>query len=264
MNTLIKETAAEIVAANDSNWLGKLTVKRGMQDSVISTLVEQRKQWELGAYARSNDELYDLLTRCYQVYETMCSNTFFAPVMRMSLQEYMTANSITCNKNSHNLIKIVKCVFGTADARRVSTYSLALRAAAEAKINSKELKQFIKDKGGVQELRLCKQNAMKTADKAAQAKAALAGTTAGEVSSSTLMQQVDMSNAGELVVLIATQQANGTFALHAAVTNASVVNVALAAYYSRNKHVISNNNATAEAISTEDALRAHVAAPVQQ
>ena len=55
MNTLIKETAAEIVAANDSNWLGKLTVKRGMQDSVISTLVEQRKQWELGAYARSND-----------------------------------------------------------------------------------------------------------------------------------------------------------------------------------------------------------------
>lgn len=262
-NTVLKEMADTVVAANDSNWLKKFTVRQKTHDSVIGALAEQRKQWETGAYARSNDELYDVLTRCYQVYETMCANSMFATGLRESLRDYMKANNINCNKNSHNLIKIVKCVFGTADARRVSTYSVALRAAAQAGIKAKDLKQFIKDKGGVQELRVAKQTALNAADKAAKAKEALTATTLAEVRSDALLQQVDMSNVGELVVLIATQQADGIFALHAVTASTTAVNAALAAYYSSNKTGIANASATAAVTKTEDTLRELVAAPAQ-
>lgn len=262
-NTALKETTDTGVAANDSNWLKKLTVKQKTHDSIIGALAEQRKQWEKGAYARSNDELYELLTRCYQVYETMCTDSLFAPVMRKALQDYMAANNINCNKNSHNLIKIVRCVFGTADARRVSTYSVALRAAAQAGIKAKDLKQFIKDKGGVQELRVAKQTALNAADKAAKAKEALTAATLAEVHSDALLQQVDMSNVGELVVFIATQKADGVFALHAVTASTTAVNAALAAYYSSNKAGIANASATAAVTKTEDALRELVAAAAQ-
>ena len=262
-NTLLKDRTDDGVAANDSNWLGKLTVKQNMHDSVIGALAERRKHWEQGAYMRSNDELYELLTRCYQVYETMCANSMFATGLRESLRDYMKANNINCNKNSHNLIKIVRCVFGTADARRVSTYSVALRAAAQAGIKAQGLKQFIKDKGGVQELRVAKQTALNAADKAAKAKEALTAATLAEVHSDVLLQQVDMSNVGELVVLIATQQADGVFALHAVTASTTAVNAALVAYYSSNKAGIVNASATAAITKTEDALRELVAAPAQ-
>lgn len=262
-NTVLKNTADTAVAANDNNWLGKFTTKKATHDNVIVALAEQRKQWEKGAYTRSNDELYELLTRCYQVYETMCADSFVAPVIRKTLQDYMEANNIKCNKNSHNLIKIVKCVFGMKDERRVSTYSVALRAAAQAGIKAQGLKQFIKDKGGVQELRVAKQSALNAADKAARAKEALTAATLAEVHSDVLLQQVDMSNVGELVVLVATQQADGVFALHAVVANTTAVNAALTAYYSRNKAGIANASATTAITKTEDALRELVAAPAQ-
>lgn len=263
INTAIKEMTDTVVAANDSDWLGKLTVKQKMHDSIIGALAEQRKQWEQGTYTRSNDELYDLLTRCYQVYETMCADGLFAPVMRKALQDYMQANNINCNKNSHNLIKIVRCVFGTADARRVSTYSVALRAAAQAGIKAKDLKQFIKDKGGVQELRVAKQAALNATDKAVRAKAALTAITLAEVRSDALMQKVDMSNVGELVVLIATQQADGVFALHTVTASTVAVNAALVAYYSSNKADIVNAAATTAITDTNDALRELTVAAVQ-
>ena len=183
--------------------------------------------------------------------------------MRKALQDYMAANNINCNKNSHNLIKIVKCVFGTADARRVSTYSVALRAAAQAGVKAQGLKQFIKDKGGVQELRVAKQNALSTADKAAKAKHAMTATTLAEVRSDALLQAVDMSNVGELVVLVATQQVDGVFALHAVTASTAAVNAALVAYYSSNKADIVYAAATTAITDTNDALRELTAAAVQ-
>ena len=51
------------------------------------------------------------------------------------------------------MTKIVKIVFGT-ERKRASTYSLALRAAHEQKVDPKGLRDFFIDAGGVEEVRL--------------------------------------------------------------------------------------------------------------
>jgi len=51
------------------------------------------------------------------------------------------------------MTKIVKIVFD-AERKRASTYSLALRAAHEQKIEPEKLRDFFNDAGGVEEVRL--------------------------------------------------------------------------------------------------------------
>ena len=64
-------------------------------------------------------------------------------------------HSIAVNKNSHTLIKIVKCVFGT-NKRRVSAYSIVLRTALFNKVKSADIADFVRNNGGVEEIRLAK------------------------------------------------------------------------------------------------------------
>lgn len=262
-NNVLEHVDSTLCASNDDGWRAKLKRSEELTGNTFEDMANKRKRWEANAYARSNEELYGLLSECYDIYETMCSSSSYAETLRKSLKDFMEEHKVKCNKNSHNLIKIVKCVFGTADARRVSTYSVALRAAAQAGVKAAGLKQFIKDKGGVQELRVAKQNALSAADKAAKAKHALTATTLAEVRSDALLRTVDMSNVGELVVLVATQQADGVFALHAVTASTTAVNAALTAYYSNNKAVITRDEKTIVITENEDAKRELTVAAVQ-
>jgi hypothetical protein len=82
----------------------------------------------------------------------------------------MTLHNVAVNKKSHTLHKIVKCVFG-ADRRRVSAYSIVLRTANVNKIKSADIADFIRNNGGVEEIRLAKNgNALSAKQKAEVAK----------------------------------------------------------------------------------------------
>ena len=79
--------------------------------------------------------------------------------------------------SSHTLSKIVKCVFG-ADRRRVSAYSIVLRTALAKNIDAAGLPDFIRENGGVEEVRLAKSpNSMTAKQKASAGAITLANKT---------------------------------------------------------------------------------------
>jgi hypothetical protein len=67
---------------------------------------------------------------------------------------------------------------------------------------------------------------------------------------------LDASEIGQLVVFVATQKANGTFVINAATNSTAAVNIALAAYYSKNKKTVANTQAETKAASNDEIIEA--------
>lgn len=208
--------------------------------SFIEQLIIEQEVWSDTAFKTSNDMLYDLLAKCYAKYEEMCADNAVGKKLRGELDDYINMHSVSVNKNSHTLIKIVKCVFG-ANKRRVSAYSIVLRTALFNKVKSTELADFIRNNGGVEEIRLAKNGNVLTAkQKAEVAKSSVVTKALAEFTSEEIAMQLDAANIGEQIVFVATQQADGKFVVNAVSNSTSAVNAALAAYYSANKDSIKN------------------------
>jgi len=230
----------------------------------IEQLVMERELWEHNAYRTSNEQLYALLARCYGLYKLMEEKTDEATLLRKSLNDYINLKGLVFTKGTHTLTKIVKCVFG-ADRRRVSAYSIVLRHALAKQLEQKGIADFIRDNGGVEEIRLQKAaNAMTPKQKAEQARAAVGANNYGLLVSKKLqdMVQADVGKRGKQVVLIGTFNDDGNVVVNATIESDGVLNAALASYYGENKNAVNEfaaqqkveqrKQATADAIN--DAL----------
>ena len=155
---------------------------------------------------------------------------------------------------THTLNKIVKCVFGV-DRRRASAYALALRVAATKKITVESLPAFIRDAGGVEEVRRTaaevNHNIISAPQKVAIASDAVAQMSIAVISGEQLGMALDLGNIGKNVVLLGTWQADGSVVVRAVVQNDSAVNSALAGYYSSNKGAVQAK--ATEAVAANDA-----------
>jgi len=227
--------------------------------SFIEQLKIEQEVWAEGAFKNSNDLLYAILAKCYAKYEEMCLATESAKALRKQLDDYITLHSVAVNKKSHTLHKIVKCVFG-ADRRRVSAYSIVLRTANVKQITSANIADFIRTNGGVEEIRLAKNgNALSAKQKAEVAKTTVASAVLAEVNSEALAKQVDAACIGQQVVFVATQQANGNFAINAVTNSTTAVNAALAAYYSAHKDSITKQTKERSVASNDAKLNEAIA-----
>ena len=214
--------------------------------SFIEQLIIEQEVWSDGAYKTSNDMLYDLLAKCQAKYEEMCADNAAGKKLRDDLNNYITLHNIGVNKKSHTLIKIVKCVFG-ANKRRVSAYSIVLRTAVHNKVKSAELAEFIRNSGGVEEIRLAKNGTVLTVtQKAEVAMTAVKAEVLAEFESEAIATQLDAANVGQQIVFVATQLANGKFVVNAVSNSTTAVNAALAAYYSAHKKVINEKKVEGE------------------
>jgi hypothetical protein len=203
----------------------------------ITNLVLEREVWENTVHRTSNDQLYGLLQKCYGMYKAMGEDTLEAATLRQALKTYVSFYSIKVSDTAHGLVKIIKCVFGD-DRRRASAYGIVLRRALSDKISVADLPTFIRDHGGVEEIRLAKGNAMTAKQKATLAAAAVKTNAMGVFASEELAKQMDATNIGSNAVLIGTWQADGSVLIRAVVQNGTAVNAALAGYYSNNKDAV--------------------------
>ncbi len=234
---------------NDSLQLGSAT-----NLSFIEQLIIEQEVWADTAFKTSNDMLYGLLAKCQAKYEEMCIGDSNSLVLRDQLNTYIKLHNIAVNKNSHTIIKIVKCVFGD-NKRRVSAYSIVLRTALFHKVKSTELADFIRNNGGVEEIRLAKNgNVLSAKQKAEVAKSAVVTTALAEFTSEAIAQQLDAANIGEQIVFVATQQADGKFVVNAVSNSTTAVNAALAAYYSANKANINNKQDEQDTTTADEQL----------
>ena len=211
----------------------------------LDRLVLERESWEVNAFRTSNEQLYVLLQKCYQFYKSMSEATPEGVALRNGLNDYVNLKGYSFAKTTHTLAKIVKCVFG-ADRRRVSAYSIALKIALDKNIQVLDIPKFIRDAGGVEELRLDKSEGQASVKQKVIAAASEVGSSMlGVASGIQLATKLDGGKVGTQVVLIGTWQADGTVTVGAIVESDAVLNAALSSYYSVNKKKF-------EAVARED------------
>jgi hypothetical protein len=216
-------------ATSIGNLLTRSNPERAIGDA-IDHLVDQRLHWENHELASSNDALYALLQHCYSLNNAMSGSDGTAKALRKGLANYIQDKKYQFKESSPLIAKIVKCVFGV-DRRRVNAYSSALRVAMAEKVAVMELPKFFKDQGGIEEVRrkatTGKAKTMK--DKVQLGRAVLDSDVLATVTSDNLNASFSNQNLEEGVVLLATREDDGTFAIRRVVQSNSAVKSALAA-----------------------------------
>jgi hypothetical protein len=236
--TMIKEKVDEKNASNDrpnpfainvGNLLTGSNPERAIGDA-IEKLVVQRKDWETNELAAANDGLYRLLQHCLAVNNAMSGTDSTAKALKKGLANYIAEQKYIFNESTPLITKVVKCVFGV-DRRRVSAYSSALRVAMAEKISVMELPKFFREHGGIEEVRRSA-TATKTKtlkDKVRLGRVVLENDVLAKVQSDNLNAHFSNSSLEEGVVLLATKEDDGSFAIRRVVQNSGAVNSALAA-----------------------------------
>ena len=132
------------------------------------------------------------------------------------------------------MTRIVKSVFGEVDRRRVSTYSLVLREAQRQGVLPSKLAEWIEEFGGIQEIRLSKSATYvspKSKAELARDKVAAMPNLA-VVKTEALSLKADAEFVGEECLLLAEQQADGSFFINHVVRNSTALTAALTSLYS--------------------------------
>jgi hypothetical protein len=232
--------------------------------AAIEQLVVEHDAWKETAFRTSNEQLYVLLQKCYGIYKAMEGTSPEAVALRNGLRDYISLKGHSFTKTTHTLTKIVKCVFGT-DRRRVSAYSIVLRSALAQRVGILDVAQFIRDAGGVEEIRLAKSpNAMSPKQKAQIANSTVVVNNMGVISSPALSGLMnDVGKIGSNMVLIGTWQSDGSVVVRAVVESDTVLTAALASHYSAIKEAAKTQaieqKAAVETATTQQAIEAAAA-----
>ena len=195
----------------------------------LDSLVADRTGWEKEEFLRSNERLYSILLGCYQAGWEMNGVTEQHKAMKASFKAYCEVHGLNFNGSTHTMVRIVRLVFGNADRRRISAYGTALKNLLLDGITPAAFVDTVKAAGGIEEVRRTGSAAKATTvDRANMGRAALSGPVLGLVSGIDLSRQFDASAHCDAVILIATPEADGSFAIRRLVQKESVVKTALA------------------------------------
>ena len=255
--------ATETLIATVSNEQSDTAITKEKAIETLKTIVSEKANWEKTAYKTSNEMLYGLLQRCYIFYNQMCANTSEGQATREGLEAYISQKGYVFTKSTHNITKIVKCVFG-ADRRRVNAYSIALRRALAENVGAMDIVGFIIKNGGVEELRLPKSNSMTPKQKAEQGGFAIGSQYLGKFKTAELSRKIDASKVNSQHVLIVTQCADGEFIVNALVEGKSALDAALAAFYTKNIKAAEVTAKTNIALQPQQASAAAVQVAVEK
>jgi hypothetical protein len=234
---------------------------------LLQKLISERKQWEAGAYRTSNEQLYALLQRIYNFYRSVGGTD--NKLKQEQLLNFCIAQGYRFTKSSHLITKVVRCVFEdkAMDRRRVSTYSLVLRSAHKQVLSgvlaADAVAQFVAQQGGVEQVRLAKSPTALTPKQKAQAAAQLQADTIASVASPTLSAVTAAGNVNKHAVLLAVQQADGTFAVKSLIYSDGVVNAALAAFYAKQQTLQDDADAKSAVTDSDKQKADAVAAAVE-
>lgn len=251
MNTIVKTTneAATAVVSNDNTAV--INANNALK-SLIS-IEANRITWEQGAYKTSNQALYAVLTDCLAYCGELTLEQ--AKIRSESLEKFFKERNYTYKKELPLATRVVRAVFGNIDRRRVSTYSLVLRQAQKRKVAIADLATWIEENGGIQEIRLGRSATyISPKAKAELAKQSLIGINSfiGVAKSELLSHVADADFMGEACVLLAEQQADGSFGIRAVLRNEGLVNAAYTALYGKQQAVLTENLATIAAANDAD------------
>ncbi len=220
---------------------------------VIDQLAGEREAWEKQEYSRSNEKLYALLQNSFALHNTMVGSDALAKALRKGLANYIDTKKYGFTDSTPLMTKIVKCIFG-ADRRRVHAYATALLAAKERRVSVIELPRWLKEQGGVEEVRrTAKSGGSSLSVRVSEGKIVLGAEVLAIVHSDKLNAQFSTEKLSEGVVLLATRGDDGTFSIRRVIQADSVVKAALASCSSLGKQEKKKQQIEADAKATEAA-----------
>ena len=227
-----------------------ISIAEGASKSLVN-METSRITWEKGAYRTSNQALYAVLADCL----AFCGELTIAEAKQRSaaLEAFYKERGYKYKKDLPLATRVVRAVFGEINRRRISTYSIVIRQAQKENIGVADLAKWIEDGNGVQEISLGKSATyIKPADKAEIAKNNLKDKAPiGYAKSELLSQSADAQFLGEMCVLLAEQQADGSFGVYAVLRQDGLVKSAFASLYTIGKEL--TEKAKAEISAANDA-----------
>ena len=200
----------------------------------LQTMESATRNWEANELAASNKRLYSILMDAYTYYMTMKTDTSkdVRALYADDLTRFIEERKYVFAPTSHDMTRVVKCVFG-ADRRRVSAYSIALREALRQQVAAKDLAVFIEQNGGVEQIRLGGTKPLSAKVRAGKVKQEVLSAELGMIKFDARFVAADADWADKQVVIVATYLPTGEFQANAVIRHDSAVNAALAAFYSQ-------------------------------
>ena len=220
-----------------TNFAYKATVDAHTTTSMrqrLETLAIQREVWETTQLADSNGSLYQLLGDCKVLYSDLTSGEN-ARVMKQGFNDYIRLKGYVFKSSSPLTLKVIQCVFGAKDRRRLSTYHTVLRVAIAENWKVEEVAQKINERGGIQEISLQRKDGLKPKEKAEIARDVLMSQCIATLSSDALKAKMNIEHIHENAVAVLTLNGDGTYSVHCVVKSKAALDTALAAYFSENK-----------------------------
>ncbi len=246
MNIDTINAAVNVVAFNDEldtltagvSSIEIVTTPAPTSAGVLKQIEQNRIEWEEGVYRTSNQKLYAILADCL-AFGANLTDTEECKKRNAVLDKFYDERGYRKQENTPLLTRIVRAVFGDVDRRRISTYSLVLRAAKAASVVSNDLPKWIEDNGGVQEIRLAKSKSYVSpqvkrdiGEKGFETAPALAS-----VKSDALAGLFNTDDVGKKCVLFAELQADGSYQVRAVLRSAAVTTAAYAEIYASQSKV---------------------------
>lgn len=217
----------------------------------LSSMETKRINWETGICRTSNQALYQVLAECLAYSGELPIK--MAKNRNQALEAFYKERGYRYKDNAPLITRVVRAVFGDIDRRRISTYSLVLRQAQKEGIAYANLPNWIDERGGIQEIRLSRSATfVNPVQKASMGKRFFeAMPDLGKVQSELLSMETDPSYIGQTFVLLAEQQADGSFHVRAVISNQAALKAAYAALYAKQKDA--QTQAEAEVAAANDA-----------
>jgi len=218
----------------------------------LSNMESSRITWEQGVARTSNQTLYAVLAECL----AFCGDLTIAEAKQRSaaLESFYKDRGYLYKQDLPLATRVVRAVFGSKDRRRISTYSLVLRQAQKEGILATNLAAWIEERGGVQEITLARSATyVSPSEKAEVAKNNLKGKSPICFAKSELLSHLaDADKLGEPCVLLAEQQADGSFGIYAVLRQGGLVKSAFAAMYAVGKEIADKAKAEVDAANDAD------------
>jgi len=203
----------------------------------VEALADKREVWETTHYSRSNAGLYSIFAECLALYRDLTEGAD-VKAKKSGFTDYINLKGYKFKESSPLTLKVIRCVFGEKDRRRLSTYHSVLLVAVADKWDAMEVAQKISECGGVQEISVRKPSGMTAKEKANAARNALMNQSIASLTSDAISKQFKTENVGDNAVAILTLNSDGTYSVHCVVRSTTAVNAALTSYFSANKEVL--------------------------
>lgn len=122
--------------------------------NTVQTLIEARRNWEKNAYKTSNDQLYQILADCLGIFRKAKGNLKIS----LLISGLLESKGITYNASTSLALKVLRLVFldsakKSKSDQRLFVYQRVIMAAEDEEVDPAKLSDFIKKKGGIDELR---------------------------------------------------------------------------------------------------------------